>query len=629
MPLKTCSQVRWPIRKKTAADIPDAGYETTFIEPPETPAHQFAVKAFTKAIFGTPAPVDANNTAKKLQKKQQTMDASQGKAPELAAPKENGLTLSPSKQPGGILRTPMTANKAQKSVTFGAHVVDNEGKRGNTGKSGIPNDCPGKFPSPWTPGTELKSEAESDRKPRTKLTTALLEARTTPQPKPGQKAKARDDSDITLDLGAPRSESGRYWKEQYESFAEKSAKEVKKLVAKQQMAKNYAKKKDGEATELAQKLEQERKRYRRRETELEQQNKELQERLRKAMAENLSTSVEVAALKSRISTLEQSIVAPSSEALENKPSFHIYEDSNKNLSNATPNEAGPEMSYLSQRSRVPPVGKENSPPKPRHIRRQTLPSTSSQLPATRSTASKFGVETGQVSTLLAKSPRTSTRGLESPYKPDIALPSIEQPPKSPLNTRKPYSNTLNVLPKSPAAVVPPSSPLPVPSPGLEDPWMAGADESSFAPADKYALPISSAPSNARPVRPAHRLHRSSKSIAQTDSAWSVRKPEVTATNTGRTSGSDLSTNAKPGTLHDNKPAPVELGTASDALPAESSAFDVIVPSLTDAKREVKVSTQYADGSPHGKRDRAQISVDRKEEARRRLQERKQRKQLAK
>ena len=47
----------------------------------------------------------------------------------------------------GILMTPGTAAARRKTVTFGDHVVDNEEKR--PVKSGLPDDCPGKFPSPW------------------------------------------------------------------------------------------------------------------------------------------------------------------------------------------------------------------------------------------------------------------------------------------------------------------------------------------------------------------------------------------------------------------------------------------------------------------------------------------------
>ncbi|KAI9869182.1 MAG: hypothetical protein M1823_009050, partial [Watsoniomyces obsoletus] len=51
---------------------------------------------------------------------------------------------------------------------------------------------------------------------------------------------------------------------------------MKKVIAKQQLAKKFAMKKDGEVTELTTKLEQERKKFRQRERELEQQNAEFQ-----------------------------------------------------------------------------------------------------------------------------------------------------------------------------------------------------------------------------------------------------------------------------------------------------------------------------------------------------------------
>src|SRR4051812_26485275 len=102
-------------------------YESTFLEPPETPAHQFAVNAFKHALFGTPAPEVANNTSKRADKKAR-IDATNAKTIILPAPSEDGPPLSPSKQPGGILMTPGTASKGRKTVSFGSQVVDNEGK---------------------------------------------------------------------------------------------------------------------------------------------------------------------------------------------------------------------------------------------------------------------------------------------------------------------------------------------------------------------------------------------------------------------------------------------------------------------------------------------------------------------
>jgi hypothetical protein len=602
----------------------DAGYETTFLEPPETPAHQFAVKAFKHAIFGTPAPAEAGTSDKKLQTKQPPTTRGT-RVPEIAAPHENGPPLSPSKQPGGILRTPMTANKAQKSVSFGAQVLDNEGKRLNASKSEIPNDCPGKFPSPWTPGTELKADAQSEKRIQSKLTTALLEARTTPQLKPSQTGKARDDSDITMDLGAPRSESGRYWRDRYESYAEKSEKEVKKLVAKQQLAKNYARKKDGEVTELVTKLEQEGKRYRRRESELETQNKDLQERLRKALAETSASSVEIAALKSRVATLEQSMTAPSSEVEASKPSFQIYEDSSKAaIKSSSEPDAGIEASYLSQKSRALPVGKENSPPKYRRVRRQTLPDASTYAPTPR-----LGVEAGQVSTILAKPSRPSSRGRDAASKPTVEQ---ELASKSYTNERKAEIATAKILPKSPAAFAP-SSPLPVPSPGLEDPWMLGADESSIAQADKFALPILSGPSISRPLAGTRRLHRSVKPTSQvtgTGDSRPVRKTETRVSNTTKTNTVEPTSNVEKVTSRAEKPAALPLSEPEEVAAVDSSSFDAAVPSPTDPKFDLsKMTTHHAEGSSQVKRDRVQFDAERKAEAKRRLLEKKQRKQSAK
>lgn len=46
----------------------------------------------------------------------------------------------------GILMTPGTAATRRKTVSFGAHVVDNEGKKSIVpGRSGLPNNCPGNF----------------------------------------------------------------------------------------------------------------------------------------------------------------------------------------------------------------------------------------------------------------------------------------------------------------------------------------------------------------------------------------------------------------------------------------------------------------------------------------------------
>lgn len=204
--------------------------------------------------------------------------------------KNNGLLApppiaSPSK-PNGILMTPGTLRRT-KSVTFGAQVVDNEGKRaGRISKSELPNTCPGKFPSPWTPkvGLDLASITSDGSRTKTKLTAKLEEVRdSVTKSKTGMVVKAKDDTDITLDMTEPRSHSGKYWKEKYESYAARTEKETRQLLFKHKSAKTYAKEKDDQALRLADHLRQEQRKVRRLEVrvaELETQLNGYREKLR-------------------------------------------------------------------------------------------------------------------------------------------------------------------------------------------------------------------------------------------------------------------------------------------------------------------------------------------------------------
>ncbi|KAF2630303.1 hypothetical protein BU25DRAFT_335100 [Macroventuria anomochaeta] len=596
----------------------EPAYESTFIDPPETPAHQFAVKAFKHAIFGTPAPEDLNNATRKFETRA-NMAAVNAKFTELPAPKDDGLSQSPAKRAGGILMTPGTASKGRKTVSFGSQIEDNEGKRSGINRSGIPNDCPGRFPSPWTPGTELRLDPASDMRPRTKLTEALLDARTTTQPKSGQRPKARDDSDITMDLGAPRSDSGKYWKEQYESYAERSEREMKKVVAKQQLAKKFAMKKDNEVTELATKLEQERKRFRSRERELELQTKDYQERLRQAMAENTSTSMENAALKLRIATLEKT--AATATSAQAKPEISIYEDTSKEaIRLRKESEAAAEASFAPSLS-VASSGKENnSPPKSRRTRRQTLPNTANRHDA----PSRLGKAEGEASVVLAKSPAMP---IES-TKPSLEPPQSTRPSRSPLSIRRASPSKENVGLSSPVPILP-SSPLPMPSPDLPDTWM-NMDESSIPQLDKRTMPTAGSPYMNPAWNPPAKKHRVSKSVSQTTKSESqsirrqMEKVDAKMGTKAQSHGSD-------------KPA-LELEARLAALSSkptkkqdmEKSKTESAKQSPTDPKFDLsKITSHHAEGSTKVKHDRAEmLPVDRKAEARRRLEERKKLKKAA-
>lgn len=63
--------------------------------------------------------------------------------------------------------------------------------------------------------------------------------------------------DITVDLNEPHSQSGRYWKDEFEKYHRDAKAEMEKLLRYKQLAKSYAKQKDAEAIELAIKLKEE------------------------------------------------------------------------------------------------------------------------------------------------------------------------------------------------------------------------------------------------------------------------------------------------------------------------------------------------------------------------------------
>lgn len=131
----------------------------TGAEEPETPAPVFAARAIKSAIFGTPAPPPGDTTlAERLADFTNMANIPQD---------------SPSKPPG-ILMTPGTA-RTRKTVSFGGGVKQEAEKKES--KSGIPDDCPGKFPSPWVP--KERSQLGEGSLRRTALTRSLEKVRDT------------------------------------------------------------------------------------------------------------------------------------------------------------------------------------------------------------------------------------------------------------------------------------------------------------------------------------------------------------------------------------------------------------------------------------------------------------------
>ncbi|PBP24173.1 urease accessory protein [Diplocarpon rosae] len=264
-------------------------------ELPETPAPVFAARALKSAIFGTPAPPsDDDNVFEEDRKSRVPLRK--------GSIEYQSRNLSPTKPPG-ILLTPGTATTRRKTVSFGNEILEKgqereDGDVTDAGLNGKSNPSQETSPSTWD--TEVEASVKLTRK--TTLTRTLENARAgrtaksektpnsseaQPQSKalnsvPGTKlfpseigpSKAGrlqqsnqnllrqvveiDDlsGEITMDLNQPHSQSGRFWKSEYEQYHEQAQAEMKKLIGYKQLAKSYAKMKDAENVDLSEKLKE-------------------------------------------------------------------------------------------------------------------------------------------------------------------------------------------------------------------------------------------------------------------------------------------------------------------------------------------------------------------------------------
>lgn len=220
----------------------------------------------------------------------------------------------------GILMTPGTAAAKKKNVTFGDNVMDNEEKR--PFKSGLPDDCPGKFPSQLGDDLEKSEEPAEKGRGRSKLTEAFEEARDesrkrkSKSDKRGKKDLVEDD-ELAPEFAEPISESGKYWKHEYDIYRTNTQREVKKLITKQKAAKSYALTKDIQCTDLADQLKQEQKKVESLEAktvELSSQMKGLQEKLRASQETERKHQDEIAMLKRQLSRTDSARPTSSDEA---------------------------------------------------------------------------------------------------------------------------------------------------------------------------------------------------------------------------------------------------------------------------------------------------------------------------
>ncbi|EGR49289.1 uncharacterized protein TRIREDRAFT_106283 [Trichoderma reesei QM6a] len=215
--------------------------DTALLDQPDTPAPVFAARSLKSALFGTPIR-DAQRSSR---------DRRAAKSASVTA--EHGLDTPLKPPPPGILLTPGTGTSRPKRVSFNHELA--------TTKTISPNNegpVVGKR-------TRLSDVLEKARRKSTTNVSKTI----TPQivkdesDEEDWEEEEHDDlgdfgaNDVTLDLNEPRSQSGIYWKEEFEKYHREARAEMEKLLKYKKHLKSYAEEKDLEAIHLAQKLKEE------------------------------------------------------------------------------------------------------------------------------------------------------------------------------------------------------------------------------------------------------------------------------------------------------------------------------------------------------------------------------------
>lgn len=243
---------------------------------PDTPAPLFVARAFKTALFGTPAPAGRPGS------ESDAIDNSQKDEP------ANSQTETlPSKRPPSILMTPGTATTLRKRVSFGNVFVQNDqsikadpnAKDSNIGQKGNQNPLESntQLTNQKNGKTSLTYQLEKARgqKSRSEITEKTLvsknlthtneeaydeshsESEKTVNYAGKYKIDACEEGDATMDLNKPQSQSGKYWKSEFENYHKEARSEMRKLLSYKELAKSFAKIKDERSIILAEKLKEE------------------------------------------------------------------------------------------------------------------------------------------------------------------------------------------------------------------------------------------------------------------------------------------------------------------------------------------------------------------------------------
>lgn len=239
----------------------------------------------------------------------------------------------------GILMTPGTALNRKKAVSFHPSIGDatTPPPRNSHIRSGLPHEFPGKFPSPWTPRVGALQHKRSisvpgpsspsrtltfedgplnldkgktlsvDKGKRPEKSTASNptnyyevgeESRITDYLDDSDDEKAvqqlqrevsiHEDGNITTDIEAPRSASGKFWKERTQKIEDAALEKVDRLRTRCKIATGYAKKKDELCADLAEKMR-----------EVIEKNKRLKAELKRLSQQSENTTGNFASTSSR------------------------------------------------------------------------------------------------------------------------------------------------------------------------------------------------------------------------------------------------------------------------------------------------------------------------------------------
>lgn len=239
----------WALQKATGSapqNAPTPGPDDTFAEQPDTPAPVFAARAFKRALFGTPAP------QREVQSRKETRAVAARSEKAKSSTAEDHKRYESPTRPQGILLTPGTGTSRRKRVSFGRDVKSNTVVAANTEAAKS------------RPRTKLQEALEKSRKENNRATGDDKARNSTFEVEEAEGDGAWEEvdeldrePDITLDLNEPRSQSGQYWKSEFQKYHEEARAEMEKLVKYKQLAKSYAKAKDAEALDLNERLREE------------------------------------------------------------------------------------------------------------------------------------------------------------------------------------------------------------------------------------------------------------------------------------------------------------------------------------------------------------------------------------